>query len=159
MTATTDKPSTEQRVIEALSAQEATVDEVAAAVGIGRTSARKYLAGLKQAGKVKRSAGGREGKRKLPDRYSLADKEPAAASRPEPEPRKGSGERLGPGKLDSLVLNYLGRHAEEGPLSASAVGKGLARSSGAVANCLKRLAEAGKVSQASERPRRYEIAS
>jgi predicted transcriptional regulator len=158
MTATTNKPTTEQRVIEALTDQEATVDEVAAAVGIGRTSARKYLAGLKKAGKVKRSAGGREGKRKLPDRYSLAGKEPGG-SPPEKPARKGSGERLCKGKLDGLVLDYLRKHAEEAPLSASAVGKGLDRSSGAVANCLARLAGAGLVNQASERPRRYEIAS
>jgi DNA-binding transcriptional ArsR family regulator len=159
MTTTTDKLSTEQKVIDALAAQEeATVDEVAAALGIGRTSARKHLAALQRAGKVKRGAGGREGKRKLPDRYSLAGEEQEAAPRPEP-PRKGSGERLRPGQLDGLVLGYLREHAADGPLSPSAVGKGLARSSGATANSLDRLASREEVSQVSQRPRRYELKS
>lgn len=154
---TTGKPSTEQKVIDALAArEEATVGELAAALGIGRTSARKHLTALDQAGKVKRSAGGREGKRKLPDRYSPAGEEQKAPPRPEP-PRKGSGERLRPGQLDGLVLGYLREHAADGPLSPSAVGKGLARSSGATANSLKRLAEAGRVQEVSERPRRYAI--
>lgn len=156
-TITTDKPSTERRVIDALAAQEeATVDELAAALGIGRTSARKHLAALHQAGRVKRVSGGREGKRKLPDRYSLAGEEQEAPPRPEP-PGKGSGERLRPGQLDGLVLGYLREHAAEGPLSPSAVGKGLARSAGATANSLARLAEAGRVQEVSERPRRYAI--
>ena len=38
----------------------ATVDEVAAAVKIGRTSARKYLAGLTVDKKVEREPGGRD---------------------------------------------------------------------------------------------------
>ena len=104
---------------------------------------------------MKRTPGGREGKRKLSDRYSLAGEEQGAAARPEP-PARGSGERLRPGQLDGLVLGFLREHAADGPLSPSAVGKGLARSSGATANSLKRLAEAGQVREVSERPRRYE---
>lgn len=50
-------------------------------------------------------------------------------------------ERLRPGELDGLVLSYLCKHREEGPLTATAVGKGIGRSPGAVANCLKRLAK------------------
>ena len=46
--------------------------------------------------------------------------------------------RLRPGELDGLVLTYMRRHEDEGPLSASAIVKGLGRSSGAVANCLTR---------------------
>jgi hypothetical protein len=46
------------------------------------------------------------------------------------------------GELDKLVLGYLRKHKEGGPLTASAVAKGLERSSGAVANCLERMAKA-----------------
>lgn len=60
-------------------------------------------------------------------------------------------------RLDGLVLAYLHEHAAEGPLSPTAVGKALERSSGAVGNCLARLAEAGRVREVSERPRRYAI--
>ncbi len=50
----TKKTSTEQTVKDFLiSKGEATVDDIAAAVGISRTSARKYLAGLKQAEKLR----------------------------------------------------------------------------------------------------------
>jgi FaeA-like protein len=48
-----------------------TVDDIAGAVKIGRTSARKYLAGLTVDKKVNREPGGREGRRKLPDVFSL----------------------------------------------------------------------------------------
>jgi hypothetical protein len=65
--------------------------------------------------------------------------------------------RLRPGELDGLVLAYMRKHEEDGPLTASAIGKGIGRSSGAVANCLVRLAKAKKVRQAKKRPRAYII--
>lgn len=64
--------------------------------------------------------------------------------------------RLRPGQLDCLVLDYMKGHHKEGPLTATAVAKGLGgRSAGAVANCLTRLAEDGKVRQAKRTPRAY----
>lgn len=69
------------------------------------------------------------------------------------KPRK----RLRPGELDDLVLAYLGKHQEEGPLTATAIGKGIGRSSGATANCLARLARAEKVRQAKRKPRAYAL--
>jgi hypothetical protein len=157
MTTTVEKKPNEQKVIDALGAEEATVDEIAAAAGIGHTSTRKYLADLGQGGMARRAPGGREGKRKLPDRYSLVveDGRPAVA--------KGAkvacgdtGQRLRPGGLDELVLGYLRDHRERGPFGPTAVAKGLGRSSGAVANSLARMASAGeKVEQVGGRPRRY----
>jgi hypothetical protein len=44
--------------------------------------------------------------------------------------------RLRPGELDGLVLSYMCKHEGELPLTASAIGKGIEKSSGAVANCL-----------------------
>jgi hypothetical protein len=152
------KPN-EQKVIDALAAAgEATVDEVAAAAGIGRTSSRKYLSALVDEDKARRTAGGRDGKRKLPDRFSLvsAEAEPAAGGKPEEDSRNGSVERLRPGGLDELVLAYMRGHREEGPFGPTAVAKGLGRSSGAVGNCLARLASAGEeVTQVGVQPRRY----
>lgn len=154
------KPN-EQKVIDALAAaEEATVDEVAAAAGIGRTSARKYLGALVDEDKVRRKAGGREGKRKLPDRFSLvsAEAKPAAGGKPEEGPGKGLAERLRPGDLDELVLAYMREHREDGPFGPTAVAKGLGRSSGAVGNCLARLASAGeKVEMVDAKPRRYAL--
>lgn len=159
MSTTTNPPSNEQKVIEALAgAPAATVDEVAAATGIGRTSARRYLSGLEHTGKVKHTAGGREGKRKLPDRYSLiADEKRPPKTKSGTTNPKGSEKRLRPGGLDGLVLGYMRDHQEDGPLSPSLVAKGLGRSAGAVLNCLERLAAAGKVSKVSGRPRRYNL--
>jgi len=65
--------------------------------------------------------------------------------------------RLRPGQLDPLVLAYLRKHKDDGPLTATAVGKGLGRSAGAVANCLVRLAQEGKVRQAKRKPRAYAL--
>lgn len=43
--------------------------------------------------------------------------------------------RLRPGELDGLVLSYLCQHKQTGPLTATAVAKGLGgRSAGAVSN-------------------------
>jgi hypothetical protein len=63
--------------------------------------------------------------------------------------------RLRPGELDGLVLTYLAEHKGDGPLTATAIGKGIGRSAGAVANCLYRLAKDKKVRQTKKRPRGY----
>lgn len=69
----------------------------------------------------------------------------------------GKAKRLRPGELDSRVLAYMRKHGGTGPLTASAIGKGIDRSPGAVANCLVRLAKAKEVRQAKKRPRAYVI--
>lgn len=90
--------SNEQKMIDALgSAPDSTVDDLAAAVGIGRTSARKYLAALTDEGKVKRSNGGREGKRRLPDRYS------PLAGQDEQGGRRGNAEEAAGGRGQSAA--------------------------------------------------------
>lgn len=64
--------------------------------------------------------------------------------------------RLRPGQLDCIVLDYMKAHRKESPLTATSIAKGLGgRSAGAVANCLSRLAETGKVRQAKRTPRAY----
>ena len=63
--------------------------------------------------------------------------------------------RLRPGELDDLVLAYMGTHEADGPLTASAIAKGIDRSSGAVANCLRRLSKAKKVRRAKQGPCAY----
>lgn len=65
--------------------------------------------------------------------------------------------RLRPGELDDLVLTYLHKHKDDGPLTASAIGKAIERSSGAVANCLARLAKDKRVRQAKRKPRAYAL--
>lgn len=57
-----------------------------------------------------------------------------------------------PGELDGLVLAYLRKHVADGPLTATAIGKGIGRSPGAVANCLARLAKAKKARLARKAP-------
>jgi hypothetical protein len=66
--------------------------------------------------------------------------------------------RLGPGGLDKLVLGHLRQHKEDSPQTASAIGKAIERSSGAVANCLVRLEKQGEVRLAKPTPRSYELA-
>jgi hypothetical protein len=65
--------------------------------------------------------------------------------------------RLRPGELDGQVLAYMHKHRDNGPLTASAIGKGIGRSSGAIANCLARMAKEKKVLQAKRKPRAYVV--
>jgi predicted transcriptional regulator len=136
---------------------EAIVDEVAAAVGVTASTARKYLAGLADAGELKRTEGGRERGRKRPDRFSVAsgkrgEKEPnGTPSTPVPKAR------LGPGQLDGLVLAYMREHREDAPHTPSRIGKGIGRSSGAVANCLRRLGDSDRAVLAKKKPRAYNL--
>jgi hypothetical protein len=71
--------------------------------------------------------------------------------------RGSKGKRLRPGELDGLVLAYMRTHRDDGPLSAGAISKGIGRSSGAIANCLLRLAKEKKVRPLRGRPRRYKL--
>ena len=65
--------------------------------------------------------------------------------------------RLRPGELDALVLAYMRKHRDNAPFTASAIGKGINRSAGAVSNCLARLAKEQKVHQAKRKPRAYVV--
>lgn len=53
---------------------------------------------------------------------------------------------------------YMRKHSDDGPLTASAIGKDIGRSSGVVANCLARPAKAKKLRQAKRKPRAYALA-
>jgi DNA-binding transcriptional ArsR family regulator len=145
---TAAKASSEDSVIKALSRRdELTAAEIAAATGLGRSTVAKALGRLERAGLARRSTGEREGRR-LPDRWSVeaTDERSGVGS---------SSQRLRPGQLDRLVLDFVNAQGNDAALGATAVAKGLGRSAGAVGNCLVRLATAGQVRQVSERPRRY----
>jgi hypothetical protein len=96
---------------------------------------------------ARRSPGGREGGRRLPDRWSLGLHD------------EQSPGRLRPGELDGLVLEFVKVHGKDAPLGVTAVAKALGRSAGAVGNCLTRLATAGQLEQVGEHPRRYRSAT
>lgn len=141
-------------VLELLAARPGvTAPEIAEATGMARSTATKTLASLASEGRARRVAGGRDGGRRLPDRWSV----PAA-----PAPAKGAsraktgadGARLGRGELAAQVLAYLRNHP--GEHSPTAIAKALGgRSSGAVGNALDRLNETGDAVQTQPRPRRY----
>jgi len=144
----TDTSNTNDAILKALrAAAGATVAELAEASGVSRSTAGKALQRLERDGLVERTPGGREGGRRLADRFE------AAASVPTAEP----SERLRSGELGSLVLDDLGRRSE--PVSPSAIAKSLGRSGGAVANALERLVTDGAVERVNESPRRYVIAA
>jgi hypothetical protein len=144
---TAGMPTTEQVVTDALASMPGvTAADLAAPTALGRSTIERRLPSSRAPAQFSEA---RAGGRRLPDRWTLTSE----VSQPRRE-----AERLRPGELDGLVLDYLRRHATEGPLGLSAVAKGLERSSGAVGNCPGRLAAAGRVQQVSERPRRYILA-
>jgi DNA-binding transcriptional ArsR family regulator len=150
---TAAKLTSEEAVIKALASQgELTSAEIATATGLGRSTVTKALAALEREGMTGRNPGGREGRRRLPDRWSVAsDDRPAAAG--------SSAQRLRPGQLDGLVLDFVNGQGKDAVVGATAVAKALGRSAGAVGNCLARLTAAGQMRQVSERPRRYSSAT
>jgi hypothetical protein len=70
---------------------------------------------------------------------------------------KDGHNRLRPGELDGLVLSYMHQHEDELPLSPTKIGQDIGRSSGAVGNCLERLAKAKKARLAKKTPRAYDL--
>ena len=161
----------------------ATAAELAEVVGIGRSTAAKALATMEREGTARRGDGGRDGGRRLPDRWhpaadvaavpdvaAVEDGEQAPTVEPASETARASGHgeggegqpvdaaagRLGKGALRSLVLGYLADHADPEGLGPTAVAKGLGgKSSGAVGNALGRLEADGRVRLVKGSPRRY----
>jgi hypothetical protein len=97
-------------------------------------------------------------KEKQPIKKRAGAGKPARKPSGKAAPTRSKGGRLGPGELDKLVLAYMGKHQGDAPQTASAIGKAIERSSGAVANCLARLEKQGKVRLTKPKPRSYELA-
>lgn len=81
----------------------------------------------------------------------------SAKSKAKEKEATASNGRLRPGELDGLVLGYMRKHKKELPLTVTAIGKGIGRSSGAVANCLARLTKRKEARQAKRKPRSYDL--
>lgn len=111
-------------------------------------SARRGTAETKE-----KTTTGTAGKRAATARTAVKARSAASAA------AKAPVEPLKPGQLDGLVLAYLKSNARSAPHGPSGVAKALGRSSGAVANCLVRLAREERVVEVSERPRRYRLAA
>jgi predicted transcriptional regulator len=131
-----------------------TAAEIAEAAGIGRSTATKALTALEADDKARRTPGGRDGGRRLPDRWSLP---PASGTRGVRTATGGS--RLAKGELAGMVLAHLRGNREAG-LTPTAVAKALGgKSAGAVGNALERLVAAGDIVKVAERPRTYQARS
>jgi DNA-binding transcriptional ArsR family regulator len=129
-----------------------TATELAEALGLGQSTVSKHLAALEAAGTARREAGGRDGGRRIADRWSAA----AAPAVAEAGKDDGNGTaRLGRGELSTLVLDYLAARPDE-TFGPTQVGKALGRSQGAVANALARFADSGRVRLVGDAPRRYQ---
>jgi len=103
--------------------------------------------------KTKRSAGQAVKKtRAVQARTARAARSPAGAGRAK------AGERLRPGALDGLVIDYMARHEDSGPFGPGAIAKGLEKSAGSVSNSLVRLARDRRVREVCEHPLRYSLA-
>lgn len=65
--------------------------------------------------------------------------------------------KLGKGALETAVFDHMGANPKS-EFTPSDLARVLNRSSGAIANALAKFAAQGKVTQTSERPRRYRLA-
>jgi hypothetical protein len=102
---TAARPTSEEAVVQALASQgKMTSAEIATTTGLGRSTVAKTLAAIERSGMARRSPGGREGGRRLPDRWSVGSSD-------EPSPRGSSTGRLRPGQLDGLVLDFINTKA------------------------------------------------
>jgi hypothetical protein len=160
----TKAPPAKQAILEVLQVEpQASVTQIAVSAGVGRSTAGKLLAQLESDGEVRRTEGGRDGNRRLPDLWSLAGQQPAANdadAKPATDGKpSGDTNRLKPGGLEPLVLAYLEENADSGPHGPTAIAKALERSSGAIGNCLVRLTRDKRVNEVSEKPRRYSLAA
>jgi hypothetical protein len=104
----------------------------------------------------KSKAAGRTGKGSKPSAKGASAKAKTAGVK---TASKDGGKRLSPGTLDGLVLGYMKRNPKKLPATSGVVGRGIKRSPGAIANCLKRLEKAGKVKLANKKPREYDLIS
>ena len=88
--ATTNKVSPEQ-ILDALNAHpRVTSAELAEVLGIGQSTAAKHLATLEAAGTACREPGGRDGGRRLADRWSATTPEPQAVGETDRAPKDPS---------------------------------------------------------------------
>ena len=132
----------------------ASAAELAAAAGIGRSTAAKLLATLAGQGRVLRQPGGHW---TLPA-AAAATQDPGPPTTAAPaSPADQPSRRLRSGQLRDLVLGYLTDRPGQA-LSPTAIATALDRSAGAVANALTALAGQGAVAQTQAKPRRYTIA-
>jgi DNA-binding MarR family transcriptional regulator len=168
--ATTNKVSPEQ-ILDALTAHPGvTAAELAEVLGIGPSTAAKHLAALEATGAARREPGGRNGGRRLADRWTTTSAAQDTALEPKDasavaaandakgaEPSR-STDRLGRGALGNLVREYLAARPDE-DLGPTQIGKALGRSQGAVSNALARMEAAGEAELVSPSPRRYRIAA
>lgn len=96
---------------------------------------------------------------------SAAGKSGEGGDAAKPKAKRGSktnaaakeGKRLRPGELDGLVLSYMCKNEKDLPMTPGTVAKAIGRSSGAVGNCLERMAKDGKARQAKKAPRAYDL--
>ena len=144
MSITADRPNAADKLRETLALYPAsTTAELVEISGLSRATITKQLTALRKAGDATATEGTRNGCRGRPaSRWSLTGQTERS--------------RLRPGELDGIVLEHI--RDLEAPVGPTAVGKTLDRSAGAVANCMARLARAGRLEQTSERPRRYKAA-
>ncbi|MDG4858227.1 hypothetical protein P8605_08680, partial [Streptomyces sp. T-3] len=85
---------------------------------------------------------------------------PDTSVRRTPPPMVVSGEkkRLAPGALRQMVIDHLTAHPTEA-FTATGISRRIEKSSGAIANVLVKITEAGITEQVTERPRAYRLAA
>ena len=145
------KTTTSERVLAELSEEDGrTAGESATATSLGQSTVGKALGAFESEGRVRRIVGGREGGRRIADRWLLAGKPASHVANGKPE---GAKARLGRGELLDRVLAALRAAAQ--PIGPSALAGSLGHSSGAIANALERLVEADLARRVGDSPKRY----
>ena len=142
-------PAATERVAELLTTQPATAADLARRAELGNSTVTKALAALETAGRARRTPGGRQGGRRLPDQWTIITARGPAKANGAP--------RLGRGELRTAVLAFLRTHLGQ-EFTATALAKALGHSAGAISNAAEKLLLTGEVARTNESPRSYSAA-
>jgi biotin operon repressor len=175
--------TTDERIRAALTAADGglSVEQLAAATGLGKSTVAKALTRLETTGLAVRTRGAGTGRNRQPDQWTPAAGPKPAAGTPRrratraatASPAKASPAQTGPqpagernpvtgtarlrsGELTQLVAEHFANHPGT-PLTSGEVGRALGRSGGAVRNAADKLTTEGVLRLLDGAPRRYTL--
>ncbi|HET7444940.1 MAG TPA: hypothetical protein VFJ57_09810 [Solirubrobacterales bacterium] len=107
--------------------------------------------------KTTRSGAKRSTKKAAARKAATPKKSTSKAAKKAPSKNPNGTKRLRPGELDGMVVKWMEENEDRGKVSPGTVATGINRSSGAVANCMGRLAKEKRIRLATKKPKQYDL--